>query len=572
MRCCCRGAGPIGARRCGSSGRRRPTCLTVAAQHPTFPILLEATRECVNDVFDLPALRDGARRVAVARDPRRSRRHAAGVAVRAVAAVLVDLRLHVRGRHAARRAAGRRARARPRPAARPARRRRAARAARPRRARRPRARAAAPRRRTPSPRRRRAARPAAPARAADDHRARRPRHRRSDRVARPARATAAGHRGDGRRRGALRRRRRRGAAARRARRGAAGRPARGVHRSGRRPDARPRRPLCPHARAVPHRAGGEAPRRRRRRGCCPSLEALERDGRIVRGEFRPDGVEREWCDDDVLRQLRRRSLAALRKEVEPVDGERARPLPAGVARRRLEAGAASTGSSTCSACCRARRSPASVLEADVLPARVAEYRAADLDALCTSGDVVWVGAGGLGANDGRVRLVFRDQAPLLVPPPTEHRRRRRRTRRCSSTSSSGARRSGPSWCRRSRPPGVRYEEAEVLGALWDLVWAGHVTNDSLAPGAGHGRGQAGRGERRRRRHGRGPGPAGWRGSGRRRRRAAGRSSRRCSRPRRRPPRRRTRVPCSCSSATACSPARRRWPRASRAGSRACTRC
>src|SRR5262249_62378202 len=62
---------------------------------------------------------------------------------------------------------------------------------------------------------------------------------------------------------------------------------------------------------------------------------------------------------------------------------------------------------------------ASVLETDVLPARVTEYRAADLDELTTSGDVVWVGAGGLGANDGRIRLVFRDQAPLLVPPPAE---------------------------------------------------------------------------------------------------------------------------------------------------------
>src|SRR5262249_54519792 len=144
----------------------------------------------------------------------------------------------------------------------------------------------------------------------------------------------------------------------------------------------------------------------------PSLEALERDGRIVRGEFRPDGVEREWCDDDVLRQLRRRSLAALRKEVEPVDGTAlARFLPAwqsvGSKRRGVDGVVDVLGMLSGAAIA------ASVVETDVLPARVAEYRAADLDALTTSGDVVWVGAGGLGANDGRIRLVFRDQAPLL---------------------------------------------------------------------------------------------------------------------------------------------------------------
>src|SRR5439155_26583036 len=62
--------------------------------------------------------------------------------------------------------------------------------------------------------------------------------------------------------------------------------------------------------------------------------------------------------------------------------------------------------------------PASVLEADVLPARLAEYHPSDLDTLCTSGEVVWAGAGAIGASDGRVRLVFRDQAPLLIPAPT----------------------------------------------------------------------------------------------------------------------------------------------------------
>jgi ATP-dependent Lhr-like helicase len=211
----------------------------------------------------------------------------------------------------------------------------------------------------------------------------------------------------------------------------------------------------------------------------PALEALERDGRIVRGEFRPDGVEREWCDDDVLRQLRRRSLAALRKEVEPVDASAlVRFLPAwqsvGSRRRGVDGlvdvlGVLSGASIA-----------ASVLETDVLPARIADYHAADLDALCTSGDVVWIGAGALGANDGRIRLVFRDQAPLLAAPaaqldpsPTHQALLDHLEQRGASF--------WPELLQAVAAAGLRYEDPEVLSALWDLVWAGRVTNDSLAP-------------------------------------------------------------------------------------------
>ena len=77
-------------------------------------------------------------------------------------------------------------------------------------------------------------------------------------------------------------------------------------------------PLRPHARPVPHAARGR-PLRVAVEPVRLALEGLERSGRVVRGEFRPDGVEREWCDDEVLRQLRRRSLAALRREVAPVE-------------------------------------------------------------------------------------------------------------------------------------------------------------------------------------------------------------------------------------------------------------
>ncbi|HEX9995063.1 MAG TPA: DEAD/DEAH box helicase [Acidimicrobiales bacterium] len=212
----------------------------------------------------------------------------------------------------------------------------------------------------------------------------------------------------------------------------------------------------------------------------PALEALEADGRVVRGEFRPGGVEREWCDDDVLRVLRRRSLAVLRREVEPVEAAAlARFLPewqgVGSPRRGLDAVVEVVGQLQGVAV------PASVLEADVLPLRVQGYRADLLDQLCTAGEVVWVGAGPLGSNDGRLRLCFRDQVGLLVGGPAAEAPdgplhdalRRRLAERGASF--------WPDLVAAAAEAGLGYADGEVLAALWDLVWAGEVTNDSLAP-------------------------------------------------------------------------------------------
>lgn len=258
-----------------------------------------------------------------------------------------------------------------------------------------------------------------------------------------------------------------------------------------------------------------------------ALERLEQAGRLVRGEFRPDGVEREWCDDDVLRQLRRRSLAALRREVEPVDEQAlARFLPAwqgvGVPRRGtdglVEVLGALQGASV----------PASVLETDVLAARIVGYRSSDLDALCTAGEVVWIGDGAIGATDGRVRLLFRDQAGLLVPLPEgavasgdsaegvpggthdaggEVERPEVASALHDALRSHLATRGASFWAElvaAAQAAGQPYDEAGVLDALWELVWAGEVTNDSLAPlrarvangprrGGGGGRGRRGSG-------------------------------------------------------------------------------
>ena len=207
------------------------------------------------------------------------------------------------------------------------------------------------------------------------------------------------------------------------------------------------------------------------------LMALEAAGRLVRGEFQPDGTEREWCEADVLRTLRRRSLARLRKEVEPVEhAALGRFLPqwqsVGSAQRATE------GLVTTVSVLQGSAIVASTLESDVLPLRVRGYRAADLDALCTAGEVVWVGAGAIGANDGRVRLFFADQMDLLVtslepqqaPDGDLHVAIREHLRQRGAVFYSQLRAAAP-----------HASDAEVLTALWDLVWAGEVTNDSLAP-------------------------------------------------------------------------------------------
>ena len=210
-----------------------------------------------------------------------------------------------------------------------------------------------------------------------------------------------------------------------------------------------------------------------------ALDRLAKDGKLLRGEFRPDGTTREWVDDGVLRQLRRRSLAALRAEVAPVDKTvLARFLPAwqgvGVNRRGADGLADVLGVLQGAAL------PASALERSILPVRMAEYRPADLDLLCTSGEIVWVGAGAVGSNDGRIRLAFRDQVALLVDPSLEPPDEPLHDLLRSQLASSGA----SFWfdlVAAANVDGVGYTSEAILAGLWDLVWAGEITNDSLAP-------------------------------------------------------------------------------------------
>lgn len=212
------------------------------------------------------------------------------------------------------------------------------------------------------------------------------------------------------------------------------------------------------------------------------LGGLVADGRVVEGDFSPNGTEREWCDADVLRQLRRRSLAALRQEVEPVDGRalgRFLPRWQGIGVRRTGPDALAEAVSVL----QGAALPASLLEPDVLALRVGGYRPADLDLLCSTGELVWIGAGAVGADDGRVRLVWRDQAGLLVPDPAASDDRPDGAHHAALREHLAAR--GASfWAdlvAAVAAAGLPYDDETVLAALWDLVWVGEVTNDSLAP-------------------------------------------------------------------------------------------
>ena len=208
-----------------------------------------------------------------------------------------------------------------------------------------------------------------------------------------------------------------------------------------------------------------------------AIAALVNDDRVVLGEFRPGGVQREWCDVDVLRQLRRRSLAVLRKEVEPVEQEAlARFIPAwhGIQaeRRGAESLVAAIGMLA------GAPIVASTLERDVLPSRIVAYRPAALDELCATGEVVWVGVGSIGARDGRIRMCFADQIGLLAPgwePAVAPDGAIHRALRAHLS------KRGASFWGQLREAAPEATDTELLVALWDLVWAGEVTNDTLAP-------------------------------------------------------------------------------------------
>ncbi len=209
-------------------------------------------------------------------------------------------------------------------------------------------------------------------------------------------------------------------------------------------------------------------------GVVDTLAALARDGDLIAGHFRPGGADREYCHPDVLQRVRRRSLAALRREVEAVPAEtlaRFLPMWQGVGsdahghERLLEVVTQLQGTAVA----------LSVLERDILPARM-RYDGRLLDELIAAGELLWQGRGAMGRDDGRIALFLRADAARLLAFPSDppqgdlHDTIRNRLRD-----------GGAAFVREllDACPGVPLDE--VVDAVYDLVWAGEVTNDTLQP-------------------------------------------------------------------------------------------
>ncbi|VXB29114.1 putative ATP-dependent helicase lhr [Microbacterium sp. 8M] len=223
-----------------------------------------------------------------------------------------------------------------------------------------------------------------------------------------------------------------------------------------------------------------------------TLQRLEADGRVTSGYFLPDpaaGVtgarasatsagpdETEWCDTEVLRRLRMRSLAAIRGSVEPVP-------PAAFARflpewqhvaRPLEG---IDGVATVIEQLAGVPIPASAWESLILPQRVRDYAPAMLDELTSSGEVVWAGHGALPGRDGWVSLHPADLAPFTVPFAEDAPEAGSLEAQLLAALASG----GAYFAAQLRETVGAENEASVVEALWNLAWSGHVTNDTFAP-------------------------------------------------------------------------------------------
>jgi ATP-dependent Lhr-like helicase len=211
-----------------------------------------------------------------------------------------------------------------------------------------------------------------------------------------------------------------------------------------------------------------------------TLHRLAGSGRVVQGEFRPGGAGQEWCDATVLRRLRRRSMAALRQELEPVPpatlgvflpqwqhvGTHSLRGMDGLARAVEQLQGASV--------------PASALEKLVLPSRVAGYAPAMLDELTASGEIVWAGAGALPGKDGWVSLYLADSAPLLMPAPQPLEQTPLHAAVLAALHG-GYGLFFRQIADQVRAAGVEATDPELADAVWDLAWSGRLTNDTLAP-------------------------------------------------------------------------------------------
>ncbi len=211
-----------------------------------------------------------------------------------------------------------------------------------------------------------------------------------------------------------------------------------------------------------------------------TLVRLAASGRVLEGEFRPSGSGSEWCDAEVLRKLRRRSLARLRHEVEPVDpAALGRFLPAwqhvsvpGSSRGLRGPDGVLAVVEQLAGCA----VPASALESLVLPSRIVDYQPAYLDELTATGELLWAGHGGITGADGWVSLHLADSAALTLPDPAEFEAGADHQAVLDVLDGGGA-----FFFRQLGQQLSSTDDAALAALVWELVWAGRVGNDTLAP-------------------------------------------------------------------------------------------
>ncbi|HUA00202.1 MAG TPA: DEAD/DEAH box helicase [Candidatus Aquilonibacter sp.] len=211
----------------------------------------------------------------------------------------------------------------------------------------------------------------------------------------------------------------------------------------------------------------------------PLLRSLHGSGKLLEGEFRPSGRHREWCDPDVLQQIRRKSLARLRREIEPVEpatfarfATRWHGLVA--PRRGLNALLDSIETLQGAAI------PVTEVEREVFAARIRNYQPSDLDTLMATGEVAWVGVERVGERDGLVALYLAKSLPSLMPPQSATADDAALSSRALRIVEFLERRGASFFVDIHQGSGDGYP-GETLDALWELVWSSEVTNDTFHP-------------------------------------------------------------------------------------------
>jgi ATP-dependent Lhr-like helicase len=209
------------------------------------------------------------------------------------------------------------------------------------------------------------------------------------------------------------------------------------------------------------------------------LRALHGAGKLLEGEFRPGGTHIEWCDPDVLQQIRRKTLARLRREVVPAEQH--------VFARFLGRWQGLTAP---------RQGPdalldaiellqgveliASELESEILPARVKNYQPSDLDALLAAGEVVWIGRAPLAHHDGRISLYLTEALGRLTSPGFFDKMPEDLSERAIRILDFLQQQGASFQAAIHQATGGGFPN-ETTDSLWELTWAGLVTNDTLNP-------------------------------------------------------------------------------------------